>query len=387
MSTETEITLVEESEVELYSKSGSLKPLIEKIRKEVLSIAPDVTTARGRDEIASLAYKVARSKTKVDEIEKKRGEKARLELERINSERKIWRDEMDKLKDEVRKPLTDYEEREKNRIRKHQEACAEIEAMKMLRPWCSQEAKEFVDKLTAITVDESYEEYRNKAEQAKADSLAYLQNEYTKLKKQEDDAAELEKLRKAEEERKRKEREDQIAKDAADKARKDAEEAAAKAEKARQAAEAKKQADEQAKRDAEAARIAKENADKIKAAEDKAAQAKRDADAEIERVQKEKDAADKAHKAEIEKVRQQASGKEVAAAYRSGSSVAFRGSSSATPAEKKEAARLDKSYHERLRGEAIGGLVKNKALISGEQAADIIQAIIDGEIPHVTFNF
>lgn len=368
MSTE-EITLVEESEVELYSKSGSLRPLIEKIRKEVLLIAPDVTTAKGRDEIASLAYKVARSKTKVDEIEKKRGEKARLELERINSERKIWRDEMDKLKDEVRKPLTDYEERERERIRKHQDACVEIELFKTIRPGNSACAAELVEKLNAITVDAAYEEYRNKAEQAKAEALAYLSSEYTRLKKAEDDAAELERLRKAEEDRKRKEREDQIAKDAADKARKDAEEAAAKAEKARQAAQAKKEADEQAKRDAESARIAKEHADKILAIE----AAKQKADAEAAKIAAEQAA----------KVRE-AEERAAAAERKAEQERKATADAAAKEAAEKAKREANQAHRKRINNEILEDL---KPHCDEETAKAIITAISKGSVRHVSIGY
>jgi len=49
--------------LEVYQTENGLDPWIAKIRKEVESFVPDVTTKKGRDAIASIAYKVAKSKT------------------------------------------------------------------------------------------------------------------------------------------------------------------------------------------------------------------------------------------------------------------------------------------------------------------------------------
>ena len=56
--------------LEVYKTENGLDPWIAKIRKEVESFVPDVTTKKGRDAIASIAYKVAKSKTALDNLGK-----------------------------------------------------------------------------------------------------------------------------------------------------------------------------------------------------------------------------------------------------------------------------------------------------------------------------
>lgn len=67
----TALAIPERTElVALFTKEGGIDPIIARIEAEVRSHVPDVTTKRGRDAIASLAYKVARSKTTLDEAGK-----------------------------------------------------------------------------------------------------------------------------------------------------------------------------------------------------------------------------------------------------------------------------------------------------------------------------
>ena len=55
--------------IEVFTNNG-LDKIIDKIEADIKSIVTDATTKKGRDEIASLAYKVARSKTTLDDMGK-----------------------------------------------------------------------------------------------------------------------------------------------------------------------------------------------------------------------------------------------------------------------------------------------------------------------------
>ena len=59
-----------ENALEVYQKQNGLDPFLEQIKKEIDSFVPDVTTKKGRDAIASMAYKVAKSKTALDDVGK-----------------------------------------------------------------------------------------------------------------------------------------------------------------------------------------------------------------------------------------------------------------------------------------------------------------------------
>jgi colicin import membrane protein len=94
---------------------GTIDPLIERIKAEVRSVAIDITTDFGRKACASLAFKVARSKTFIDKqrLELVRDEKKRLAA--IDKEgTRIW-NALEDLQKEVRQPLTAWEQ-EQERI-------------------------------------------------------------------------------------------------------------------------------------------------------------------------------------------------------------------------------------------------------------------------------
>ena len=100
---------------EAFATPDSLTALIQGIRAEVITEAPDLSTAASRQRIASLAYKVARSKTALDDLGKQLVSEWKTKSAAVDKERKRVRDELDVLRDEVRKPLTDWED-EQERI-------------------------------------------------------------------------------------------------------------------------------------------------------------------------------------------------------------------------------------------------------------------------------
>jgi len=59
-----------ETALQVYSTPQGLEPYLAKIKEELDSFVPDVTTKKGRDAIASIAYKVAKGKTALDNIGK-----------------------------------------------------------------------------------------------------------------------------------------------------------------------------------------------------------------------------------------------------------------------------------------------------------------------------
>lgn len=68
MSAENQLVEVpaKETALQVYSAANGLDPFLAKIREEIDSFVPDVSTRKGREAIASIAYKVARSKTALD---------------------------------------------------------------------------------------------------------------------------------------------------------------------------------------------------------------------------------------------------------------------------------------------------------------------------------
>jgi colicin import membrane protein len=94
--------------VEVF-KSGGVQPLIDRVREELATEVPDVSNDKGRKRIASRAHLASKSKTALDKMGKDLADELNAKLKPINAERKLARDEFDKIRDETRKPLTDWE--------------------------------------------------------------------------------------------------------------------------------------------------------------------------------------------------------------------------------------------------------------------------------------
>ncbi len=238
-----ELIIFEEINPVVIYKEGGMEPLLRKIKERALSFVPDVSTAKGRKEIASIAHQIARSKTYLDNLGKQVKEEAQRVVKQVDAERKKMRDELDALKEEVRRPLTEYEEKEKERIRKLEARVEEIKHLATIqdeygRTYGLEVLEENLKKLKAIRIDESFEEYASMAAIEKDKGLTILEETIKEVKRIEAERAELERLRKEQEERERKEREKRIAEEAARRAK---EEAERKAKEALERAEREKQ--------------------------------------------------------------------------------------------------------------------------------------------------
>lgn len=264
-----ELVVIEKSKaLEVFKSSDSVEDIIRKVEREVNSFIPDVSTAKGRKEIASLAYKVAQSKTYLDGLGKDLVAELKEIPKLIDANRRTVRERFDTLRDKVRQPLTEWEAEQER-----------IEAEKQMLAW-HEEALEMnaaFDKALAERIESDHE-------------IALLMNE-----KFDRDLAEA----KAEAERQRIAHEEELKKQAAEQARLDAE------QKAQQEIEAAAQREREAKEAAERAEREKQEA--IQRAEQAAKEAKekaeRDAKEAQERAEREKQLAieaerKKAHEAE-----------------------------------------------------------------------------------------
>lgn len=301
----TAVTIPERTElVAMFKTEGGLDPLISRIESEVRSHVPDVSTKRGRDAIASLAYKVARSKTALDDAGKALTEEQRRQINVVDAARRAMRERLDALKDEARKPLDAWEAAEKDRV---DTIKARLQRLRDATP-----TEETPDAFTALIVrveataiDDTWQEFVAEAAKAKDTTLARLRDAADLIRLRAEAAAraeadriaaeeEAEAQRKADEERLAAERAAQIEREKAEAAERAAREAEARAK-----AEAERQAKEAADREAALQRQLEE----ARAREEAAAQAERNRIAEAARAEEEaraKRAADAAHRARIQ---------------------------------------------------------------------------------------
>jgi len=116
----TELEQIEKMVPAKLFKPVAMDRLLLAIEAEVTAEVPDVETDAGRKAITSLAYKVARSKTTIDDIGKEFVAKQKAAIAEIDGVRKTSRDFLDCLKVKVRMPLTDWENAEQDRVTKIQ---------------------------------------------------------------------------------------------------------------------------------------------------------------------------------------------------------------------------------------------------------------------------
>lgn len=333
---------------------GGADPLLEAIKKEVSSFVPDISTVKGRKEIASLANKVAKSKVYLDDLGKDLVSEWKEKSKKVDAERKKIRDTLDLLKEEVRLPLTQFEEKEEFRIREHEDKCDYITSfLSVDTTQGSLGLKADLARLEAIVINESYEEFQDRAIRSKETSLKFLHEAIAKRLQFEKDQAELEKLRQEKAIQEQKEREDRIAKEAAEKARQESE------------LKAKAEQDKIEQEKAEAVRKQKEAEEAVKRAEAKAAQDKIDAENKAKEAAKK---AEEAQKAAVEAER-------------------LRAQKEKEREEAETLAREKNLKHKKLiNNEALTGLV-NCAGIDEVTAKRVIEAIVKGQIPNVKISY
>lgn len=319
MSTESQLVPLEDISADkapvIYGHN-KLSAYVALARDQAANEVPDLTTKKGRDRIASLAAQVSRSKTAVEKPGRDYLRRIKEMPKAIEAELREFVQEMDKLRDEVRAPLNEWEAAESARVAAHEDRIT------MMREFAS-EAGEYdaqyladrIAQLEAIEVGTSWEEFEAEAHRVKAATLATLQLALTKRQQYEAEQAELERLRAEAAQREQQEREERIAREAAERARLEAEQraqaerdAAAKREADAKAAaeqrelQLKLEAEQSARRELEAQQRAEqaERDAEAKAQAAAAAERQRQADeqARIEREAKAREA-DKAHKAAI----------------------------------------------------------------------------------------
>src|SRR5690554_1915236 len=306
MTAAQELALVppKETALQVFQQPNGLDPWLKQIRDEIDAFVPDVSTRKGREAIASIAHRVARSKTALDSVGKELVAELKEIPKKIDAERKRMRDTLDAWRDEVRAPLNEWEAAEEARKAKHQGAIEQINLRLECRDLDSTELRQNIEWLEAMTIDESWEEFEPEALRAKDKALAALRDALAARQKYEAEQAELEELRRKQAEQEQREREAAIAREAEERARREAEQRAQQEREAaaRRELELKLQAEQAEREKLEAQQRAEQAARDAEARAQAAAEAERqriaDEQAEIERQRAAREA-DIAHKTAV----------------------------------------------------------------------------------------
>lgn len=225
---ENELVIIEKTNVlTAFSAENGLESVINQAKQAVEDFEHDMSTAAGRKRTASLAHKVARLKTSLDGMGKESVADLKAKTKAVDANRKAMRDQLDDLKSEARKPLTQWEE-EQARIEAEKKAEEERKEVQMLHEMAILMNAEF-DRAAEEAIRIAEEQERKLKEQEELERIAREEEG----KRQAAEQAKLEAERKAAEDVTRIERERQKAED--EKAR--AEAVAKQAERDRIAAE------------------------------------------------------------------------------------------------------------------------------------------------------
>ncbi|ENZ8580799.1 hypothetical protein AE04_00278 [Klebsiella aerogenes MGH 78] len=327
------VVIEKKNAMAVFTNNDQLDPLIEAIEKEARSLVPDVTTKKGRDAIASMAHKVARSKTYIDNAGKDLVAELKALPKQIDESRRVVRERLDALKDEVRRPLTEWEA-EQERIKAE-------EAMNALHAEALAMNEEF-DRQLAARIESDHE-------------MALLMNDAFDREQAE---------KKAEAERQRIAHEEEIKRQAEEKAKREA------------AEKAQREIDAAAARELEAI-LAKERAERERIeAQQRAEREQREA---AERAEREKQAAVEAERRkaqeEADRIRREAEQREQA-----------RLAEEKRKADEQARREADVKHRKAVGTEIVKALLANTSL-TRDQAIEVLTAVKDGRIPHTGISY
>lgn len=280
------IDQIQQNALTIFTTTQGCDPLLDAIYKEVESFVGDTSTKKGRADIASKAAQISKMKTAIDGVGKSLVDKLKEQPKLVDAERKRVRDALDALRDQVRQPLTEWEQAEEKRVSDLKEAILDIKNIGSTKGLTPAELNAALQQLKDHVIDESYAEFESEAHRAKNQRIAEIES----LIEQEARNAELEKLRLEAAEREAKDREARLIAEAAEKARIEAEEQVKYELEAAKRKEAelklknekllneKRQASERAERDKETALVAEREKHRQAELERQAAAAKLAAD-------------------------------------------------------------------------------------------------------------
>lgn len=386
------------------------KDVLGKLAAELAGFESDVTTVKGRAEIASKAHKVATAKMDLIRLGKSLTEGWRDQTKAVNAECRVIEERMDQLRDQVRAPLDEYQDREKRRVEGHEQAINDFVIILGAAAGApsSQEVADTIDYVTDMHAGRNWEEFLDKAAKAKRETLDTLRAVYQTAKTREDEA---EAARVAAEEQAEREREvavkaqiareERIAAEAAERAR-----VAAEKEAARKAREAEERAQAVLREQAMAAE--RERAEALRR--------ERDAAEAILRVEREKQAAiDQAERDRLAAVerqrvieeRERLSAEQAETAREAAARQAERDQIAAVEAERKrvaqEAERLrvadekraaDKAHRATINRAALAGIIVvlnqhwvDDDLTPDSMARHLVTSFAKGEVDYVKVQY
>ena len=162
--------------ISTFSDTAKIDKAVDKFTKDALSVVPDLTNKKGRDAIASVAFKISKKKTSiVSQMIDPSIEEAKALVKNVNAGKKYFQTKMDNLRDEVRAPLNEWEAAEKIReekrisdIRLRIEGIDAISFYDPAHPPGKTSIASLMEAVDSINCEEGFAEFTQDALQAKS---------------------------------------------------------------------------------------------------------------------------------------------------------------------------------------------------------------------------
>ncbi len=257
---EIEIISIDQREIELLEKNRKINLqklftpegmdlMIAEIQKEVADFSADISTKEGRAKIISMAAKVAKCKSPIKNLASELKEESRKLIDGVNAQWNRYETAMDELRDKIRKPVDEIEEKEKAILEARQYRLGAIKFARtdldFIAGNVANSYEEAIKKVKDL-LEYDWGDFAFAAETEANLSIKTLEEKADAARERAKEQAELAQLRKEAAERAQKDHEEKIAREAAEKAKREAEEAAERERKAAIEREAKIEADKKA---------------------------------------------------------------------------------------------------------------------------------------------
>ena len=349
----TSLVVIQPTDVRaFFVESKNLDSILTEIETLATKFDPDVSTTKGRKLIGSQAYAVARTKTFIDGLGKELVDAEKEIPKRIDATRKKVRDFCDELQARVRKPLTDYENAEKSRVAALDQRIAAIQELgaKATTESPSTEIQLWVGELDAIAINDTWDEYQDRAALAKEAAKVKLESALHNRLTWEAQQAEIARLKAEQEEKDRIQREKEIA----DRARHEAEQ--------------------------KALREKLESEQREQAAKDAAARAEREAVEAKERLAREQQESAERERLAAERAAEQERQRQIDEQNRIAREDEQRKAEAAAKAANVE-------HRRQYNREVIAAMQTALPNLSEQDAITLLTAIVQQKVPHVTIQY
>lgn len=372
--------------MEIFCTPNGLDEAIDKFEVYVRSIDRDISTPKGRDNIRSIAFDIAKNKKHIEKMGTALTEEWRENTKKVNAEKKRGVERMQLIQDDIRRPLTEWEAKDEKRVSDHELYLnILIETRDVSINFTSEHIKERLARIPDLMARD-WEEFSDRAIKEADITTKHLEMKLKEALKAESDAADLARLRAEEEERTKAfhrlyddaERED-IAFNAAAKARREAEEKAereAQAERERVENERQQEASKAQKALDDAAAATEAANERTRKAQEKAAEDK----AALDKVLA--DALQAAEDAKAEALKKADREKEEALAKER-----KRVADEKAREEKAQAERERNQAHKKKINNEVAEMLNQQLKIPISDAKEIVIAIAQGKVPHVSIKY